>query len=187
MTKRQLIDEILEINRSARPAFLAQFNDEQLNAYLAHLHAAHGPAAAPPCRPERDAGVALADARRHPGGRLDEPPPRTPRVWRSDRVTYEPMAPTPRPARPERPSDDSGEYVVENVSIEVAPVATRLTTPPASQDERVVVGPGAESMQPAAPAAALAASEPAPPADAALPAADPEPQAAGGVEETFLF
>lgn len=187
MTKRQLIDEILEINRSARPAFLAQFNDEQLNAYLAHLHAAHRPAAASACRLERDAGIALADARRHPAGRIDEPSPRTPRVWRSDRVTYEPMTPAPRPARPERPSDDSGEYVVENVSIEAASVATRLTTPPASQDERIVVGPGAEAVQPAAPAAALAAGEPDPPASAVIPAADPEPQAAGGVEETFLF
>jgi hypothetical protein len=37
MTKRQLIDEILTFNRSARPAFLAKFDDRQLNDYLLHL------------------------------------------------------------------------------------------------------------------------------------------------------
>ncbi len=37
MNKRELIDCICEINRSARPEFLASFSEEDLNAYLEHL------------------------------------------------------------------------------------------------------------------------------------------------------
>jgi hypothetical protein len=37
MTKRQLIDEIMEINQGAEPAFLAQFEDMELTEYLDHL------------------------------------------------------------------------------------------------------------------------------------------------------
>ena len=37
MSKRELIDYIREINRSARPEFLAAFSKEDLNAYLEHL------------------------------------------------------------------------------------------------------------------------------------------------------
>ncbi len=37
MTKRQLIDEIVSINKSAPAAFLASFDDGELNEYLEHL------------------------------------------------------------------------------------------------------------------------------------------------------
>jgi len=37
MSKRELIDCIREINKSARPEFLAVFSAEDLNAYLEHL------------------------------------------------------------------------------------------------------------------------------------------------------
>ncbi len=37
MTKRETIDYILEINRSAKPEFLAQFSSEDLDMYLEHL------------------------------------------------------------------------------------------------------------------------------------------------------
>ena len=37
MSKRELIDYICEINKSARPEFLAVFSEEDLNAYLEHL------------------------------------------------------------------------------------------------------------------------------------------------------
>ncbi len=37
MTKRQLIDEIVEMNRSAHPDFLARFEDADLQEYLDHL------------------------------------------------------------------------------------------------------------------------------------------------------
>lgn len=37
MTKRELIDFICEINRSAKPEFLANFSEEELNTYLEHL------------------------------------------------------------------------------------------------------------------------------------------------------
>ncbi len=37
MSKRELIDCIREINRSAKPEFLASFPKEDLNTYLEHL------------------------------------------------------------------------------------------------------------------------------------------------------
>ncbi len=37
MTKRQLIDKIVSINKSAPAAFLAGFDDGELNEYLEHL------------------------------------------------------------------------------------------------------------------------------------------------------
>ena len=37
MTKRELIDCICEINKSAKPEFLAVFSEEELTAYLEHL------------------------------------------------------------------------------------------------------------------------------------------------------
>ncbi|MFC1676962.1 hypothetical protein ACFL3G_07865 [Planctomycetota bacterium] len=37
MSKRELIDYIREINKTAKPEFLADFNEEQLNNYLEHL------------------------------------------------------------------------------------------------------------------------------------------------------
>jgi len=37
MSKRELIDCILEINRSAKPCFLASFSEDELQTYLEHL------------------------------------------------------------------------------------------------------------------------------------------------------
>jgi len=37
MSKRELIDCICEINRSAKPEFLANFSEEDLKTYLEHL------------------------------------------------------------------------------------------------------------------------------------------------------
>ena len=37
MSKRELIDCILEINTSAKPEFLANFSEEELSDYLEHL------------------------------------------------------------------------------------------------------------------------------------------------------
>jgi len=37
MSKRELIDYICELNRSAKPEFLVNFSEEELNAYLEHL------------------------------------------------------------------------------------------------------------------------------------------------------
>jgi hypothetical protein len=37
MSKRELIDCILEINKGAKPEFLAGFSREDLNVYLEHL------------------------------------------------------------------------------------------------------------------------------------------------------
>jgi hypothetical protein len=37
MSKRELIDCICEINRTAKPEFLATFAEEQLTEYLEHL------------------------------------------------------------------------------------------------------------------------------------------------------
>ncbi len=38
MTKRELIDGIMEINNSATPDFLARFDNDDLHAYLESLH-----------------------------------------------------------------------------------------------------------------------------------------------------
>lgn len=43
MTKRELIDEIVTINRTAEPAFLAHFEDSELNEYLNHLRVLRQP------------------------------------------------------------------------------------------------------------------------------------------------
>lgn len=40
MNKRQLIDGIRQLNQTAQPEFLAQFDDEALRQYLDHLTAA---------------------------------------------------------------------------------------------------------------------------------------------------
>ncbi|MBN1804839.1 MAG: hypothetical protein JW837_06280 [Sedimentisphaerales bacterium] len=37
MSKMELIEYICEINRSAKPEFLANFSEQELNAYLEHL------------------------------------------------------------------------------------------------------------------------------------------------------
>ena len=37
MSKRELIECICEINRSAKPEFLANFTEENLSIYLEHL------------------------------------------------------------------------------------------------------------------------------------------------------
>ena len=37
MSKRELIDRICEINKSAKPEFLANFSEEELHTYLEHL------------------------------------------------------------------------------------------------------------------------------------------------------
>ena len=37
MDKRELIEHICEINRSAKTKFLATFSEEELTAYLEHL------------------------------------------------------------------------------------------------------------------------------------------------------
>jgi len=37
MSKREIIDFIIEINRSAKPEFLAQFSAYELDTYLEHL------------------------------------------------------------------------------------------------------------------------------------------------------
>lgn len=43
MTKRQLIDEIVTINQSATPGFLARFEDVDLDEYLQHLRLSRTP------------------------------------------------------------------------------------------------------------------------------------------------
>jgi len=37
MDKKELIDCICEFNKGAKPEFLAEFSEEELNAYLEHL------------------------------------------------------------------------------------------------------------------------------------------------------
>ncbi|MDP6044892.1 MAG: hypothetical protein QGH94_04960 [Phycisphaerae bacterium] len=40
MTKREIIDGILQFNRTADPGFLSQFNSVELGEYLDHLEVA---------------------------------------------------------------------------------------------------------------------------------------------------
>ena len=37
MDKKELIDRICEINKTAKPEFLARFSEQELSAYLEHL------------------------------------------------------------------------------------------------------------------------------------------------------
>ncbi len=39
MTKREIIDRIMRLNRTARPEFLADFDEDDLRAYMQHLEA----------------------------------------------------------------------------------------------------------------------------------------------------
>lgn len=43
LTREQVIDRIMELNRSARAEFLESFDDNRLNHYLDHLVSAAGP------------------------------------------------------------------------------------------------------------------------------------------------
>ena len=43
MTKRDIIDRIVELNRSARPEFLSRFTEADLLAYLRQLEAVATP------------------------------------------------------------------------------------------------------------------------------------------------
>ena len=43
MTKRQLIDQIITVNQTAKPDFLARFDDSDLDEYLQHLQLAQTP------------------------------------------------------------------------------------------------------------------------------------------------
>lgn len=57
MTKRQLIDQILSLNESAEPGFLAQFQHRELDEYLAHLTSAKMPRGAALLRARRRRGL----------------------------------------------------------------------------------------------------------------------------------
>lgn len=46
MTKRNLIDHIMEINPTATPEFLARFDEKDLGEYLHHLQSVSAPAEA---------------------------------------------------------------------------------------------------------------------------------------------
>jgi hypothetical protein len=56
MTKRQMIDKIMELNPTAEPEFLAQFDDPDLREYLGKLQKAMGAAtrSAPKPAPKGD-------------------------------------------------------------------------------------------------------------------------------------
>ncbi len=62
MTKRELIDEILCLNLSAEPEFLAKFEREDLQAYLGKLREAARAETRSVCRTRRSPG--LLEARR---------------------------------------------------------------------------------------------------------------------------
>ena len=100
MTKRQLIDEIININRSARADFLAKFGDSDLDEYLRHLLAVKRPRRqAPPDQPG-DAAAASAPSK---GGAEIAVAEGTPGAI-DDRFTNE-QTPAKQPASaPQRPA-----------------------------------------------------------------------------------
>jgi len=110
MTKREMIDEILAINLSAQPQFLARFDDEDLEQYLTHLRVLSTPR--------------LADG---PAGRYDKyfrdvPKIASPRPqWRQESQEIEEVEvavddlPAEEPAEPELDSqvEDQAECEIE--------------------------------------------------------------------------
>lgn len=62
MNKRQLIDEIIRINRTARPSFLARFDEGDLDEYLRHLLDATVEAPLTPVCDMAVCGAAVGDA-----------------------------------------------------------------------------------------------------------------------------
>jgi hypothetical protein len=74
MSKRELIDEILRLNPTAKPDFLAHFKEKDLQEYLVHLNWLNSPAIEPDRSPtagvaqeyaepsESNVAVAVADA-----------------------------------------------------------------------------------------------------------------------------
>ena len=101
MTKRQLIDEILTMNRSARPSFLAEFEDHDLSEYLDHLLAVCGPKPqGDPWWPERHLknrpATPPADAAKTPPPSASAPPSRTtPKTTRCATMTPTTRSTTP--------------------------------------------------------------------------------------------
>ena len=73
MTKRELIDEIMEINRTAAPDFLAEFDDDELDRYLWHLHQARQPRPASSAGGGHLAGTGAFRDTKGPGDKADWP------------------------------------------------------------------------------------------------------------------
>ena len=113
MTKRQLIDEIVSINRSAQPSFLARFDRCDLRDYLDNLHASRRPR--PCCRPGGQEPSILAAT--------DTTRPLAPlpmaNVW-----------PAPEPAAPEPSAEDQAPIEpVQEAAQQAAPAAIAQAEP----------------------------------------------------------
>ena len=63
MTKRELIDEIMNINHSAKPEFLAHFKETHLVEYLEHLNSACAARISGPARPVTEEDACFSEAR----------------------------------------------------------------------------------------------------------------------------
>ena len=107
MTKRQLIDQIMTVNRSARPGFLARFDDDALGDYLDHLLAAQQP-------------------------RLIEQTNRYERYFRAPAATAVLETPEERPPGDEDESpDEDGLWSTDKVGeTDEAPAQSEATLPP---------------------------------------------------------
>ena len=157
MTKRQLIDEIVGLNPTAEPGFLARFEDGQLQEYLGHLNRAKTP-------------------------RLSGNPQRyekyfTPRLDK----TASPAAPTPAPvqivASTPQPRRTVRTTLFEAVdpAESVAPQAERAQAEASGTEEPAASEPAAERVQAesslAGQSLATPQAAPADPADSAEPVA----------------
>ncbi len=142
MTKRQLIDTIVEMNPTARPAFLAQFGDEDLNEYLEHLRMAARP------RPTQARSGWASEGRRAPAGGMGRPvaPSRpvetvAPRPVRAEPTPQEPVAPA-------TPDDEPaiGQYVPTPRPAAVEP-EPQITAAPAQPIDETPAETAATGLQ----------------------------------------
>jgi len=183
MTKRQYVDEILRINRSAKPEFLAKFSEEDLAEYFRHL----GVAAVP-----RESLYRRGSRR-----------PATSKSWLPTGPAEKPEPPDEPPARPVKyRQTDPDELADPAEQAEQAELADPVELTELAEQAELVEQ--AEPVEQADPAELVEQAELTEQAEQADPASDeaveaPEPQPVGagaargrrgnsdGVQETFLF
>jgi hypothetical protein len=195
MTKRELIDQILQENETAEPGFLAQFSDEQLREYLTHLKWLKQPhlqgdasrferyfrpspsVAAPPAR-WRAARNARGDSA--PEALDLSVPSETSLDAVPEAAPPPPAAPdSPPPAPPSRPA--GMRYVDYHASPPIED--DDLEDMQLSAQERTVLTPPAEDIEEADELPA----EPEAPAPPAPPAAESPPSERVSDDQTWLF
>jgi len=136
MTKRQLIDEIVTMNRTAEPGFLAQFDDEKLLDYLLHLRVVRTPRlGGDPRRYDRYFKAAAVVAARDEG------------VESADDVEASDADIDGTLRRPAWPGADDAETLGNQSELEEARTAVVAAAAAGSGDEQVPVTESEESLE----------------------------------------